>query len=313
MLFACAYILGRFDFFRVACVQYEDNLPVRRVLGVKNAGDLVLLERISIGDFDNVSAEIEQRVNAQYSKDSSDWYRGDPWMVRAMLRSILYGELVITERKRPRIHFAYIYLLHLPEFTFKIGMTRRGSLQRLQDYRHREFLYIGQVPTDHVVSIETQIKDLYRFNFTLVKGTEYFTGDWRKMLQLLHKVVDDVETCIPPDPPLKEHVPWDRTVIATLRNALHRWLLAHRRDHVIILEEKEMLEALRKQGLECGNKSTYWWESYCRNYLVLNFENRGLKWPIQNKIEENGTSVWKIRNCYQIEPVTMLELLKTWV
>ena len=120
MLTACVYILGRFDFFRVTCVQYEHDLPVWRVVGVKNVGGLVVLERISIGDLDNVSAEIETRFNANFSPDANGWYRGDAWEMRAMLRSILHGELVITERKRPRTHFAYIYLLHLPEFTFKI-------------------------------------------------------------------------------------------------------------------------------------------------------------------------------------------------
>lgn len=165
------------------------------------------------------------------------------------------------------------------------------------------------------------MKRTFKVNFTLMKGHEYFAGDPLKMLQLLHAVVDKMEHTSPPgfSPPSRdiEHVPWDRTMIATLRSALHCWLNAHQRDHMIMIEEYEMVDALQKYGLECGNKSTFWWKQYCCDYLVTNFENRGVEWPIQIKLgehrEESGTNVCKIHNCYRLQPVVMLDKLNAWV
>jgi hypothetical protein len=158
-----------------------------------------------------------------------------------------------------------------------------------------------------------------------IQPSECVTGVKRK-----ERVFDDMETDgkKPPTPPTEpllietkpivEHVPWDRTpfLLRNLRNSLRGYLNQHQNDRVINVGEYEIVEELQKHGLESAGKSTYFWRGYCLDYLVRNFETKGLQWPIQIQTGEfhdvRGVSVPRFRLGYQIEPDVILELLKTW-
>jgi flagellar biosynthesis regulator FlbT len=100
------------------------------------------------------------------------------------------------ESKKSDLKHGYVYLLQEREFidkkedTYKIGMTRQANLSRFRSYPKGSKL-LFQLICDDCVKAEKIILQKFKEMFTQIKsvGTEYFRGDYRKMIDVMYRVI----------------------------------------------------------------------------------------------------------------------------
>ena len=97
----------------------------------------------------------------------------------------------------------YIYLLQPVEFfktnknVYKIGKTNQeNTINRLRNY-DRHCKLIIEIYTDNCNNHEKKILELFKTNFTQYtegdyeNSLEYFSGDVKKMLYIIHSTIND--------------------------------------------------------------------------------------------------------------------------
>lgn len=94
----------------------------------------------------------------------------------------------------------YIYLLQEREFIktseaiYKVGRTQKEHLIRFEQYPKGSMLLFQMICNDSITT-ELQILKLFKTTFTqrLDIGTEYFEGDFHKMMDIIYNTITDVK------------------------------------------------------------------------------------------------------------------------
>jgi P4 family phage/plasmid primase-like protien len=86
---------------------------------------------------------------------------------------------------------SYIYLIQDGEFintdVYKVGRTsQKGDTRRLNRFSsyNKDTIqkYLREVNNENVVDIETDIKKVFKLKYKLIKGTEWFDGNYKQMI-----------------------------------------------------------------------------------------------------------------------------------
>jgi phage/plasmid-associated DNA primase len=95
---------------------------------------------------------------------------------------------------------SYIYLIqdkkYLDQNIFKIGRTTQSGdcrkITRLLSYnKYSNIEFIRQVNNDLIISLETNIINIFNCKFELVEGNEWFKGDKNEMIKLINNIIDN--------------------------------------------------------------------------------------------------------------------------
>lgn len=85
----------------------------------------------------------------------------------------------------------YIYLLHPYEFInnniYKIGKTKQENLKRFNNYLKGSVLLYQTVCVNSDVT-EKEILKLFKTKYNLMKGYEYFQGDYNEMINDIYQM-----------------------------------------------------------------------------------------------------------------------------
>lgn len=91
----------------------------------------------------------------------------------------------------------YIYLLQDKQYygsnVFKIGMTRRKNLTRFNEYEKGSQLLLQKCCED-CVAMEKIIIGIFKNMFKLVRGREWFEGDYKYMMSIIETVIQNEKT-----------------------------------------------------------------------------------------------------------------------
>jgi len=94
---------------------------------------------------------------------------------------------------------SYIYLIQDGEFintdVYKVGRTSQmgdtRSLSRIKSYNKDTIQkYLREVNNDKVIDIESDIKRVFKLKYVLVKGTEWFDGNYKHMITDIDIIVN---------------------------------------------------------------------------------------------------------------------------
>lgn len=88
----------------------------------------------------------------------------------------------------------YIYLLHPFEFihkdVYKIGKTKQENLKRFGNYPKGSVLLYQTVCVNCDVT-EKEILKLFKIKYNLIKGYEYFQGDYNEMINDIYQLTNN--------------------------------------------------------------------------------------------------------------------------
>jgi P4 family phage/plasmid primase-like protien len=100
---------------------------------------------------------------------------------------------------------SYIYLIQDGEFlntdVYKVGRTtQKGdtrSLSRIKSYNKDTIQkYLREVNNEHVIDIENDIKRVFKLKYKLIKGTEWFDGNYKNMIididSIINKYIENI-------------------------------------------------------------------------------------------------------------------------
>ncbi len=89
--------------------------------------------------------------------------------------------------------------VRIKELTYKVG--RSGNVNRRQQAYPNDSLIMYTRSVNDNKKLETLILDQFKIKFTQEKkyGTEYFNGDYLKMIDVINEIIDEYDDVIDPD------------------------------------------------------------------------------------------------------------------
>lgn len=126
----------------------------------------------------------------------------DSWALQSVVHSILTKKKYIvfsgkwgipaSKSEKP----GYLYLVRQRttsgEIYYKVGVTHQSAaiqIRRFTTYRDYDVVMVIQTDRYAAQGNELEIIDIFKKEFTLYKGVEWFLGDWSKMVTIIEEVV----------------------------------------------------------------------------------------------------------------------------
>lgn len=146
-------------------------------------------------------------ISSDFRQITHDTWEADPWSLRNIIfctvtaQPISFSNRCGSSVSGERVGFIYLLLTDVPtagqeQRCYKVGRTSKSvtgvDFPRINNYKKRNLLYLGQVDINEVKQIEARIIQGFNSRFQPVWGKEYFTGDPQEMLQEVYNAVHDI-------------------------------------------------------------------------------------------------------------------------